>query len=113
MTSSHIWSDCPWLPVAYLTVPTLLLTAVTIGCGFKTRETKHESDKLLVGIGTDDQPAIVDGGDEHVRGDHIRFTAGPDGALQFFDGGHFFGGIKDFYNRSRHRVGGEAGSLSG
>jgi MFS family permease len=23
-----------WLPVAYLTVPTLLLTAVTIGCGF-------------------------------------------------------------------------------
>lgn len=71
-----------------------VLRARAIGDELKAGETEHEADDLVLKKRAYNQPSIVRRGDEHVRGDNIRFTARPYGTLQFFDGGHVFGGFK-------------------
>src|SRR5258706_752166 len=89
-----------------------MLGARTIRCRFKTGKTKDKPDQLFFNKCADDQPAIVNGGDEHMCRDNVGFTARPHGTLQVFNRSHFFGSFKDFYKGSRHRVVSEAGSSS-
>jgi hypothetical protein len=65
--------------------------ARTVGRGLQPGEAEDEADQLIFGECAQHQSAVVDGGDEHVRGHHVGFAARPDDALQFFDGGHLFG----------------------
>ena len=81
-----------------------MLGAWTIRRGFKHRKAKDKTYELMINICASRDPAVVDRGDEDMCRDNISFTAGPYGALQIFNGGHLFGGFKDFDNRSRHRV---------
>lgn len=78
-----------------------------LGAGSVRREieagkAEDEADKLLPVERADDQPPVVDGGDEHMCGHDIGLAVGPDDALQVFDQGHVFGGFEQFDERIRH-----------
>src|SRR6266498_1244691 len=80
-----------------------MLRAWTICSKFDTRESKDKADEFIVFIGTGDQSAVVDRSDQHMRRNHIGFTAGPDGALQRLNGIHIFRRLKNFDKWSRHK----------
>ena len=63
---------------------------------------KTKPTSLILDKGPCHQAAVMDGGDQHVGRDNVRFAARPDGALQLFDRGHIFRGFQDFDNSSSH-----------
>jgi hypothetical protein len=68
--------------------------ARTVGSLFETGKAKDEADELVFFEGTQDQPSVMDDGDEHVARDDVCFRTGPDLALKFFDEFHFIGRFK-------------------
>src|ERR1041384_7925969 len=80
-----------------------MLWARTIGRELDAGETKDEADECIVLICTRDQTAVVDGGDQHMRRNHIRFAAGPDGAVQRLNSVHVFRGFENLDKRSSHK----------
>ena len=69
---------------------------------FDTGKSKDKANELLIDVRACHDAAVVNCGDEDMRGHHVGFTAMPYLALQFFDGGHFFGSFKDFDGGRRH-----------
>jgi hypothetical protein len=68
--------------------------ARAVGCELDARKTKHKANQFIFYKRTDKQTAVMHRSDQHVRGNHIRFTAGPYGTLQGFDRGHIFRGFE-------------------
>jgi len=70
-----------------------------VGQGFEAGEAEDKTNQAIFLERAEHESAVVDGGDEQVRGDDLGLTAGPDGALQVFDRGHLFGGFEDLDSR--------------
>jgi len=64
--------------------------ARTIGRFFEPGNAKHKADQFFLHECAQHQSAVVNGGDQHVHRDDIRFGVGPDSALQIFNEAHFF-----------------------
>lgn len=77
--------------------------ARTVRRGIETREAEDKSDEFFVEVRAEKQSAVVDRGDEHMRGNHVGLAAGPDFALQGFDGGHLFRGFDEFDVERLHK----------
>src|SRR5271157_6518938 len=68
--------------------------ARTIRCGLQTRKTKHKADHLFIHECAEYKSAVMNSGNQQMRGDNIRLTAGPDFTLKRFNRGHFFNGFQ-------------------
>ena len=58
--------------------------------------------RLIIDERANHEPTVMHGSDHQVRGDNIRFAAGPHNALQSFDRSHLFRRFQYFNNRIRH-----------
>ena len=76
--------------------------ARTIRRFFDAGEAEDKADEPVIEIRARHDASVMNCGDEDMRGDNVGFTAAPHLALQFFDGGHFFGGFEDFDDGRGH-----------